>query len=60
MEESNIKVPVNVFYVYLSVHQVDPKMVQTALLDLPVFQVDPVEGFPASSTKVQLTTIYTT
>jgi len=53
MEEINIKVPVNDFYVYLSVHQVDPKMVQTALLDLPVFQVDPVEGFPASRTKVK-------
>jgi len=47
-------------FMYLSVYQVDPKMVQTALLDLPVFQVDPVEGFPASSTKVKLTTIYTT
>ena len=53
MEESNIKVLVDDFYVYLSVHQVDPKMVQTALLDLPVFQVDPVEGFPASRTKVK-------
>jgi hypothetical protein len=57
MEENRIKVPVNDFY--LSVHQVDPKMVQTALQDLPVFQVDPVVGFPASNTKVRLPIIYT-
>ena len=46
------------FYLYLFVHQVDPKMVQTALLDLPVFQLDTVEGFPASSTKIKLRRIH--
>ena len=33
-------------------------MVQTALLDSPVFQLDPVEGFPALSTKIKLRRIH--